>query len=258
MSSKPVLIGISYSPWTAKARWALDHHQIAYRYREHILMVGMPELRFRTGKWLSGDLTVPALCAKDGVWLDSWKIALHAEEIGSGKPLFGSADELAAIERFNGWSETAVDAMRSLLTRRIPLDPEARSEALAPIAPRFAHGMLSGVVKLGTRYIANQFGVGQELSDEHFLTEIHKVCIGLRDALAASGGRYLLGDRRGFSYADVVMAAALQGLKPVEHPSLKLGPATRRAWGTPALAAEFPDLLAWRDRMYGEHRPTRV
>ena len=74
-------------------------------------MVGMPELRLRTGKWLSGELTVPALCAKDGVWMDSWEIARHAEEIGGGKPLFGSTDELATIERTNKLSESALECV---------------------------------------------------------------------------------------------------------------------------------------------------
>ena len=44
------LYGIAYSPWTAKARWALDHHKIPYRYREHLILFGMPELRWRLKK----------------------------------------------------------------------------------------------------------------------------------------------------------------------------------------------------------------
>ena len=41
------LYGVGYSPWTERARWALDHHRIAYRYREHLPMLGEPMLRRR-------------------------------------------------------------------------------------------------------------------------------------------------------------------------------------------------------------------
>ena len=44
----PELIGIRYSPWTEKARWSPDH-RIPYRYTEHLIMLGMPELRVKTG-----------------------------------------------------------------------------------------------------------------------------------------------------------------------------------------------------------------
>jgi glutathione S-transferase len=258
MSSQPVLIGISYSPWTAKARWALDHHGITYRYREHLVMVGMPELRLRTGKWFSGDLTVPALCAPEGVWLDSWKIARHAEEIGKGKSLFGSPDDLVAIARFNEWSETAVGAARSIVTMRIPKDPDACSEALDPIAPKFAHRALGFVVKMGTAYIAGEFGVDRTLGEAPYLAEIRKALLSFREALKVSGGNYLLGDAHGFSYADVVLAIALQAAEPVDHPSFRIKPATRKVWTTPELVSEFSDLLAWRKTIYEKHRSARA
>ena len=44
------LIGIGYSPWTEKARWALDHHGIDYRYSEHLILFGMLPLRIKLGK----------------------------------------------------------------------------------------------------------------------------------------------------------------------------------------------------------------
>lgn len=40
--------------------------------------------------------------------------------------------------------------------------------------------------------------------------------------------------------------------------SIRLGPATRAVWTQPALAAEFADLLAWRDGLYAAHRPGRT
>jgi hypothetical protein len=47
----------------------------------------------------------------------------------------------------------------------------------------------------------------------------------------------------------VTMAAALQFVRPVDG-WIALGPATRDAWTNQRLAADYADLLAWRDRMY--------
>ena len=71
------LYGIAYSPWTMKARWALDHHKIPYRYREHLILFGMPELRWRLKKPF-GDITVPLLVNGGGnSVMDSFEIARH-------------------------------------------------------------------------------------------------------------------------------------------------------------------------------------
>jgi mercuric reductase len=51
-----------------------------------------------------------------------------------------------------------------------------------------------------------------------------------------------------FSFADITMAASLQFILPVAERFISLGPATREAWTHHGLAAEYPDLLAWRDR----------
>jgi glutathione S-transferase len=254
MSKAPVLIGIHYSPWTLRARWALEHHAVDYRYQEHLLIVGMPELRLRTGKWLSGDLTVPALCGPDGVWMDSWVIARHAEEVGKGTPLFGSDTEASRIQELNGQCEEAVAAMRALAALRTPRDPEARAEALDPVAPRALQGALGWVASLGAGYVMREFGVDASAGEAPFLEAIRSVCEGFRSRLAESGGKYALGDRRGFSYADILMATTLQGVSPVTHPSVELGKGTRRVWTNPALARDFGDLLAWRDSVYQTNR----
>src|SRR4051812_4751156 len=54
------LVGIGFSPWTQKARWALDHHGLGYRYHEHLILFGMPQLHWQMRKWRE-PLTVPAL-----------------------------------------------------------------------------------------------------------------------------------------------------------------------------------------------------
>src|SRR5262245_44456729 len=46
-SARRALLGAFYSPWTERARWALDHHGIAYRFEEHVPVVGELALRRR-------------------------------------------------------------------------------------------------------------------------------------------------------------------------------------------------------------------
>ena len=75
----------------------------------------------------------------------------------------------------------------------------------------------------------------------------------LRSALAKSSS--LLG---AFSYADIAMATLLQGVSPVAGEYLPLGPATRAAWTRANLAADYADLLRWRDELYRTHRRARV
>ena len=58
--SQPTLIHLPYSPWSQKARWALDHHGIAYRTQKYLPMLGEPYLRWRTGRWRRR-ATVPVL-----------------------------------------------------------------------------------------------------------------------------------------------------------------------------------------------------
>jgi glutathione S-transferase len=71
----------------------------------------------------------------------------------------------------------------------------------------------------------------------------------LRTALVRS--EYVLGR---FSYADIIAASLLQGVLPVADRYLRLGPATRSAWTQPELAADYSDLIGWRDRLYERHR----
>ena len=38
------------------------------------------------------------------------------------------------------------------------------------------------------------------------------------------------------------------------RPETPLGPEQRKAWTEARLASAFPDVLAWRDRVYASHR----
>src|SRR5688572_24596337 len=106
------LYALAYSPWSEKARWALDHHRIDYKYSEHLPLVGELKLRVLLRK-PKGRISVPVL-RDGGRWFtDSFEIAQHADRIGSGSRLF-PGDKLAAIEGWNQKSEEALAAGRAL------------------------------------------------------------------------------------------------------------------------------------------------
>ena len=52
------LLGLPYSPWSEKARWALDARKVPYKYKVYAPLVGEPALRFKLKKW-SGPVSVP-------------------------------------------------------------------------------------------------------------------------------------------------------------------------------------------------------
>ena len=54
------LLGLPYSPWSEKARWALDVRHVPYRYRVFQPLIGEPALRFKTRRW-TGTVTVPVM-----------------------------------------------------------------------------------------------------------------------------------------------------------------------------------------------------
>ncbi|MCZ7687620.1 MAG: glutathione S-transferase domain-containing protein [Sandaracinaceae bacterium] len=80
----PRLIGLAYSPWSIKAKWALDHHAIPYRYTHHLPMLGEPLLRLRTGR-LEGRVSVPLLVTDAGPIEGSFEIARFAERERRGR-----------------------------------------------------------------------------------------------------------------------------------------------------------------------------
>jgi glutathione S-transferase len=242
------LYGIAYSPWTAKARWALDHHKIPYRYREHLILFGMPELRWRLRRF-RGAVTVPALIAGKERIMDSFEIARHVDVMGSGTPLFPESN-LPEIREVNRLSEKALDAARALTIFRILKDPEAQAEALPRFVPRSLRHLLRWIAPIGAHYIAREFNVGRK-TVSGYEEDYREVLEDFRKRLARSGGAYLLS---AFSFADIATSVALQGLEPVSHPAIPMGPATRRIWRTPGLASEYPDLLTWRDGIFQRHR----
>ncbi|HEX5036983.1 MAG TPA: glutathione S-transferase [bacterium] len=245
----PDLYGIAYSPWTMKARWALDHHKIPYRYREHLILFGMPELRWRLKKPF-GDITVPLLVNGGGnAVMDSFEIARHVDVTGSGTTLFPEG-RLEEIREINRLSETALDSVRALTIFRILEDKDAQLELLPAFIPRRLRRCSRWMVPVGINYLIREFAVRKK-TKTGFEEDYRLVLEDFRKRLAASATGRLLGD---FTFADIAAAAALQGVEPVDHPSLPMSPTIRRLWRHPELAKDYEDLLKWRDSLFLEYR----
>lgn len=242
------LIGIGYSPWTEKARWALDHHKLPYDYHEHLIMLGMPALRCKM-KSLTGELTVPALIDGETRVMDSYMIARHVDAIGERQKLF-PAEHAEAIARMNELSEAALDDGRALMMSRLSQDREAQKAALPPFIPKFARGALTGMVSMAMSYIDREFKVSAVELDKR-RERLDQSFAKLDDAVKKAQSDCLLGE---FTFADIAAASILHLAEPPAHEFLKLPSGIRRAWSDPGLKAKYPQLVEWRDALYKKYR----
>ncbi|AUX24096.1 hypothetical protein SOCEGT47_046290 [Sorangium cellulosum] len=246
------LLGLVFSPWTEKARWALDVRRVPYTFRHYQPMIGEPALRLKLRR-LRGRVTVPVLTTDDGrVLTDSADIARWADGRGEGPALFPAEHE-AEIARLVALSERALDAGRALTLSRMLADDEALAEMtpppirrrLGPLAPRL--GAL-GIRRTLRKYDGHRTdGAAHQRTLVSALDEIRAALA--RQAPAEDAPRTLLGR---FTFADIAMAQALVGVEPPAE--LKLGPAGRRCWSDPELRERYADLTAWRDALYRAFR----
>jgi len=229
------LVGEAYSPFSEKARWALDHHRIPYAYREHYPLIGELSLRLRARR-LKGRVSTPLLLAPEGPVLDSFAIARYAERQGGGPALFPPGHE------------AALRALRVGFIARLARSREAKVELQPHYFPGFVRRLSAPLTGLALAFLRRKYGMPDSAEAEATLVrELQR----LRAALEAGGG-YLVGGA--FSYADIAMAVTLQLVSPVEDRYVALGPATRAAALHPQLAPRYADLVAWRDALYARHR----
>jgi len=241
------LTAIAFSPWSEKARWALDHHRVAYRERPYLPVFGELALRFRMRR-PTGRITVPVL--RDGrLWLtDSYDIARHAESIGRGAPLF-PRDRLGEIALWNRRSEAALAAGRAILMRTWIDTPELADAALPPGVPAALLPLLRplGRNRLAAFMAKHRWDAAEGTPDAVLARELD----GLEAALA--GRRHLLGDA--FSYADIAMALTLQQVSPVDPRYIvRMAGVGPSGMNVPEIVERYAGLIAWRDALYARFR----
>ena len=239
------LYGLAQSPYTEKARWALDHHAIAYRYHEHVPLLGEVFLRLKARGRPSGTkASVPLLVDGPDVLPTSLAIARHADRVGRGAALFPE-DQLDAILRWADVSDRVLDIGRAGVMEGLRKNPAAQREALPSFIPGALRGALAPMAVSGALFLVAKHGVPKDAKRE--AAKLPALLDEVRSAL--SGGPFLLS---GLTFADIAVAASLQVLKP--RAASPFGPGTRAIWAHEAIAREYEDLLAWRDRLYREQR----
>ena len=249
---QPTLFGIAYSPWTERARWALDHHGIRYQWVAHRPYLGEGALR-RRARLASGErASVPLFLDGDRVLRDSIDILRHADEVGRGPKLIADAarfGELVAI------TETGLRAVRGRVTAGILGDREALREQVLGTVPAFMASLLVPLAVRGTRFIGKKYGATMERDGANLAT--------MRQTLAKLDERIdtsVVPTPSTLTAEHILLATFLQGIRPVATPHIKLRPATQKVWTCEPLTAEAARLLAWRDAVYAAARslPPRV
>lgn len=243
----PTLVLLRVSPWSERVRWVFDHHALPYKRIDHAPVIGERRLRKLVGPH-RGPATVPVLLDGDAVVMDSWAIARHADGLGTNTRLLPD-DRLADIRRWNDLADRTMSRARAIVAANMLAIPESLDESTPPGVPALVRRLIRPINRLGIRWFARKYAAD--------ITDLEPHVQALRDGLTAlrtglAGAPHLLGE---LSYADIVMSNLLQGVLPVTHPAMKLGPATRRVWTHAALADEFADLVRWRDELYRQHRP---
>lgn len=248
---KPVLVSLTYSPWSEKARWALEHHRITYQRRSYRPLIDELPLRMRMRRF-RGPITVPVLYDGARWHSSSWEIARWAEQHGSGAPLFPD-EHLERIRYFDDLSERGLDAGRALgLTRMVDrpewlvaMVPPALRGPLGPLGPKIA-----GV---GIRRTLRKYGASTRSTEEH-RDRLRQVLEELRASLQHDGDGVptLLGR---FSYADISMAQVLQFVEPTNLGHFRLADEGREGYRQAELAEAFADLCGWREQLYAAHHP---
>jgi glutathione S-transferase len=245
-----VLTSLPFSPWSEKARWALDHHRIDYKNEGYIPILGEMSLRLRLRR-PRGRVTVPVLYDGSTWHTDSFAIAKHADAIGSGPSLFPSG-KLAEIAAWNERSEAALAAGRALLMLASAGDPELALAMLPAGVPFAIKPLLAPLARKGVEAFIAKYRMrdGESTHEAVLSRELETL------AAALAGKRYLLGDA--LSYADITMAVVLQGLSPVDERYMARLPGVRPTASTTALAGRYAHLIEWRDELYAKHRrPSR-
>lgn len=240
------LLGLPYSPWSEKARWALDARRVPYTFRLYAPLVGEPGLRLKIHKW-TGPVTVPVFTADDGrVLTDSAEIARWADEHGEGPALF-PADLQGEVAALVAASERGLAAGRRLALARMLKDRQALRE-MVPRALRRPLGPVAATLGgLGVRRTLRKYAVAGAAPDAD--AELDAVLGDLRRALG--GGKTILGT---FTFGDIAMAQVLAFVVPPSF-GLRIAQNSRKAFTDVARVGRYADLLAWRDALYDAQRP---
>lgn len=239
-------IGMYFSPWTERAKWALDYHQAPYKYVEYTTLLGEPLLRLKAGKAV-GKISVPLLIMPHEKVNDSFDIAVYSDGTSKKEPLVPSAHH-AEIKDWTESAELALYSARLRATRRIQASSEALADRLPSYTPKALSKAFVPMAYVATEYILRKYQLEDD-ADEKLLRNMDEF-FGKADK--ALSGRKFVFDH--FSFADIVIATAVQAITPVDNKYIYLGLPSRKCMCEPSLAEKYPSLIKWRDEVYEQYR----
>ncbi len=242
----PTFWSLSYSPWSDRARWALDHCGVEYRRLPYQPLLGEPAMRVRTRNWV-GPVSVPVLQTGEEVLGDSLDISRWADarRTEGAASLFPEEAE-AEIAGLHELSEAALAAGRTLgLRRMLETHPDALDALVPPGLATLLGPMGRPVAAFGVRRTLRKYA---DVTPEDLTGTVHEYLDRLAEAVRGAtphddAPSTLLGT---FSFADITMAVGLSFIvPPASH--LKLADASRRAYTLPDCPSGYDDVFAWRD-----------
>lgn len=240
------LVGMYYSPWTERARWALDYHKVPYQYVEYTTLLGQPLMRLKAGKPF-GKVSVPLLTTPTQRVNDSFEIAVYSDGMTKNEPLVPSA-HLTEIKDWTASAELALYSARLRATRRIQASSDALADRLPGYTPNFMRKAFVPMAYVATEYILRKYQL-EEDGDDELLRNMDEFFARADKALS---GRQFVFETLGF--ADIVIATAIQAITPVDDKYIYLGLPSRKCMCEPDLAAKYPSLVKWRDALYEMYR----
>ncbi|MBK6921032.1 MAG: glutathione S-transferase N-terminal domain-containing protein [Deltaproteobacteria bacterium] len=246
----PKLWSLPYSPWSEKAKWALEWSGVAYRRMRYQPIVDELALRWRLRR-PTGVVSVPVLQHDGGVLADSFDIARWAAAQDGGDHRCIDDETLATVTAANLASERGLAAGRTLSLTRLLEHPQGLRDMTPPILARRVPGLAQRLATAGIRRTLAKYAAQVEGSPRHTLErELEQLRADLAAGHRTDGVAHLLPR---FGYADIARAQVLAFVRPpTTH--LRMTPATRETFVDDELSRRFDDLLQWRDALYARFR----
>jgi len=250
------LISLLGSPWTAKAIWILHHCGIPFHRRPFQPFADELWLRYKLGLWpwhlrFWSRFTVPIAIIKKfkklQILMDSFDIAEWAITTSETKP---EVEELRQLRHWNTLSDVLLEYGRANFVKAATRDVRVAIEVIAPPwMKKLPSFLVTMVMKVAVKVFAFKYRHENSHSTSSAVVQAVQQ---IRAAIQGGKGKYLLGDK--FSYADIVMAIAINGLSPSEDVFQFTVP---RKYDPEAidLLHDFPDVKDWKNAVMKQHLP---
>eukprot|EP01025_Chloroclados_australasicus_P060591 TRINITY_DN7792_c0_g2_i1.p1 TRINITY_DN7792_c0_g2~~TRINITY_DN7792_c0_g2_i1.p1 ORF type:complete len:256 (+),score=20.52 TRINITY_DN7792_c0_g2_i1:138-905(+) len=241
----PELVYGTVSPWSARARWALEVNGVKYKRVVYTPLLSEFSLRLKLGDYF-GKVSVPIMFIsthnEKKVLRDSFEIALW----GNQNRAEGTRDLFPSdcIEQIREWSKLADDILnygRIQSFEKVKKDPNALKEQ-TPDGFKWtgtSGAWMTGCIVSLLQGKYSEAGGGPERQ------KAYSALLKAQTTLNSKQNKFLIGDS--FSYADIVITVATYLVKPPQSQFYTIGQATSACCVLEDLAEEFSDIILWRD-----------